>query len=298
MTVLPVRTDFADLHHPEWHAPLRGHDWLFVGRLVPSKCQVELVEAFARFARRHPLARLVLVGDMSDSGLRRRDRRPSRRRWGSSTACASPGKLTDAELVRHFHRAGLYVSLSEHEGFGVPLLEAMAAELPVLAYRAGAVAETMAGPASCSTTRTPTASPRWPASSSPTRTCASGSSPASSGGSARSRPPTSRPPCGRSSTRPAPASARSACRSRGRSRPATAWPSLNRHLAVELARQPRPRRVDLRHRGPGRLHPRSGRPARASGGGGAVREVGGGPGSRCRHPPDVPATGRTTRPAA
>ena len=64
VTVLPVRTDFADLHHPEWHDPLRGHDWLFVGRLVASKCQVELVEAFARFARRHRLANLVLVGDM------------------------------------------------------------------------------------------------------------------------------------------------------------------------------------------------------------------------------------------
>jgi len=37
------------------------------------------------------------------------------------------------------------VSLSEHEGYGVPLVEAMLAGVPVVAYDAGAVAETMAG---------------------------------------------------------------------------------------------------------------------------------------------------------
>jgi glycosyltransferase involved in cell wall biosynthesis len=39
--------------------------------------------------------------------------------------------------------ADVYVSLSDHEGFGVPLLEAMAHDLPVVTYSTGAVAETV-----------------------------------------------------------------------------------------------------------------------------------------------------------
>ena len=55
------------------------------------------------------------------------------------------GKVSDRELRAAFARAGVYVSLSEHEGFGVPLLEAMAARVPVVAYASSAVPETLGG---------------------------------------------------------------------------------------------------------------------------------------------------------
>jgi L-malate glycosyltransferase len=51
--------------------------------------------------------------------------------------------LSDAELAAHYQAADVFVMLSEHEGFGVPLIEAMSQGLPVVAYRAGAVAETV-----------------------------------------------------------------------------------------------------------------------------------------------------------
>ena len=143
-TVLPVRTDYADFHHPTWLPAHRSTDWLFVGRLVPSKCQIQLVEAFAHFARRQPLARLALVGDVSDNDYVA-EVVTTANDLGVGDRLVLTGKILEHRLVHMFHRAGLYVSLSEHEGFGVPLLEAMAAEVPVIAYRAGAVAETMAG---------------------------------------------------------------------------------------------------------------------------------------------------------
>jgi glycosyltransferase involved in cell wall biosynthesis len=55
------------------------------------------------------------------------------------------GPVPDVDLAAFYRWADVYVSLSEHEGFCVPLVEAMAADVPVLAYAAGAVPETLGG---------------------------------------------------------------------------------------------------------------------------------------------------------
>ena len=57
------------------------------------------------------------------------------------------GEVSDASLAAHFGAADVYLSLSAHEGFGVPLVEAMVAGVPVVTRGAGAVAETVAGAA-------------------------------------------------------------------------------------------------------------------------------------------------------
>jgi glycosyltransferase involved in cell wall biosynthesis len=55
------------------------------------------------------------------------------------------GPVPEAELAAYYRNAHAYVSLSEHEGFCVPLIEAMAMDVPVLAYAAAAVPETLGG---------------------------------------------------------------------------------------------------------------------------------------------------------
>ena len=59
------------------------------------------------------------------------------------------GPVPEQELATFYRHADVYVSLSEHEGFCVPLLEAMAADVPVLAHGAGAVPETLGGAGIC-----------------------------------------------------------------------------------------------------------------------------------------------------
>ena len=61
------------------------------------------------------------------------------------------GPVPDVELAAYYRAASAYVSLSEHEGFCVPLLEAMAADVPVLAFGAAAVPETLGGAGVCFT---------------------------------------------------------------------------------------------------------------------------------------------------
>jgi glycosyltransferase involved in cell wall biosynthesis len=61
------------------------------------------------------------------------------------------GSVPDDELAAYYRTARAYVSLSEHEGFCVPLVEAMAAQVPILAYGAAAVPETLGGAGACFT---------------------------------------------------------------------------------------------------------------------------------------------------
>lgn len=120
---------------------------LFVGRIVESKGQVELVDAFAAFRARYGKpCRLVLVGrseggsDSYVAGLYRRIGE-----HGLRGVVEVTGQVSDAALIDWYDKADLYVSLSSHEGFGVPLIEAMAHDLPVIAYAAGAIPYTMNG---------------------------------------------------------------------------------------------------------------------------------------------------------
>ena len=149
VTVIPLLKDFAAIRYAP-HARTPYHDQsavvrlLFVGRLVPHKCQHELVEFVdeVRSIGRVPLG-LVLVGQFDDASVYKSDLDALVRRPGLGRHVKIAGQVTDEELFGWYRAASAYVSLSEHEGFGVPLIEAMAFDLPVIAYASAAVAETL-----------------------------------------------------------------------------------------------------------------------------------------------------------
>jgi L-malate glycosyltransferase len=120
-----------------------GVDWLFVGRLVPSKAQHDLVKAIWAYRRLYdPQARLHLVGP-TPSGRYLASLRAFVDDLGLREAVRITGEVSDSALAAYFEAADAYVSLSVHEGFGVPLLEALRASVPVVALRAGAVPATL-----------------------------------------------------------------------------------------------------------------------------------------------------------
>ncbi len=120
-----------------------GADFLFVGRIVPSKAQHELVKALWAYRELYdPAARLHLVGGTSSFEYLKA-LRGFVSDLGLSGAVRITGEVSDAALAAYFAGADAYVSLSEHEGFGVPLIEAMAAGVPVVARDVGAIAETV-----------------------------------------------------------------------------------------------------------------------------------------------------------
>lgn len=120
-----------------------GADLLFVGRIVPNKAQHDLVRALYLYRRLYdPRARLHLVG-MPASRAYRRALSGLVARLGLGDAVDLPGSVGPAELVAYYRNADVFVCLSEHEGFCVPLVEAMHHRVPIVAFAAAAVPETL-----------------------------------------------------------------------------------------------------------------------------------------------------------
>jgi glycosyltransferase involved in cell wall biosynthesis len=142
--VIPVRTDYSEFESAR-QSRQRERDWLFVGRVVPNKRQLEIVQAFAAFLRSADNGEnLYLIGSHYSSEYVRLINNAIES-LGLVGRVILPGMVSQEELVNRYTRAGVFVSLSTHEGFGVPLLEAMASGVPIVAVTSSAVTETLGG---------------------------------------------------------------------------------------------------------------------------------------------------------
>jgi len=148
--VLPILPDLAAPDAPRSAVLSRlladGRDnILFVGRITPNKRIEELIRVFAVYQRWvQPASRLLLVGD-----TRSQPRYVAAlQRYVDDLRLDEvlfTGHLDDDDVRSCYAAAHVFLCLSEHEGFGVPLLEAMAFGVPVAAYAAAAVPETLRG---------------------------------------------------------------------------------------------------------------------------------------------------------
>lgn len=142
-TTIPVMFEPGRLEHGSPHKKGNGTRLLFVGRLAPNKAQHELVAALL-FLRQtsDPAATLHLVGSrtfgtyadalysyIDDLDL--------------DEAVFVHEGVTDAELAEHYAAADVFVCVSDHEGFCVPVIEAMHHGVPVVAYDSSAVGGTV-----------------------------------------------------------------------------------------------------------------------------------------------------------
>ncbi len=118
---------------------------IFVGRCAPNKKIEDLISAFAFFQKAvEPNSRFVHVG--SYVGLERYHYLLfSMVREMQLRDVKFAGSVTQQELNAYYRSASLFLCMSEHEGFCIPVLESMAHDVPVMAYAAAAVPETMDG---------------------------------------------------------------------------------------------------------------------------------------------------------
>jgi len=116
-----------------------------VGVLAPHKNQTALVRAFAALpAQVREGARLILVGAHDPLLAQWTARvRALVAKLGLGESVVLAGRVGEEELAAYYRVADMFVSASLHEGFGVPLVEAMAFGVPIVALSAAAVPETV-----------------------------------------------------------------------------------------------------------------------------------------------------------
>jgi glycosyltransferase involved in cell wall biosynthesis len=150
--VLPIYLDFARYREPPNRVLLNAlrdgrTNLLFVGRVAPNKRHEDLIRLVSLWKRYISSdVRLLIVGKL-----------PRRRHYLDALQALmyeeglTPWEVVFAGHVEHddllacYAAADLFVSMSEHEGFGLPLVEAMLMNVPILAYGAAAVPDTLGG---------------------------------------------------------------------------------------------------------------------------------------------------------
>ena len=150
--VLPLFIDFAKYGTPEsaFVRGLYGDDrtnLLFVGRIVPNKRIEDLVRITFYYKKYvSPLVRLIVVGKTSalpkyyESVSRMADEF-----YLKSEEIVFTGHVPDAEMFALYRASHVFLSMSEHEGFCLPLIESMIFDLPIIAYDSTAVPFTLDG---------------------------------------------------------------------------------------------------------------------------------------------------------
>lgn len=147
--VLPIVLDEAGYtipSDPTLQSTLASHgpNILFLGRIAPNKRQEDVIKAFYYYHLIEPTAQLHLVGTIW---------RPAETYFHWLRTLVKQLDLDDCvhfsdhvslqQMVTYYRRADLFLCMSEHEGFGKPLIESMFFDVPILAHSAAAIPYTL-----------------------------------------------------------------------------------------------------------------------------------------------------------
>ena len=148
--VAPILVQFEDYKKTPNAEVIQKYDdgrtnILFVGRMAPNKKVEDVISAFAEYKKSYDsTARLFLVGGFNETDAYYRELNDHIRRLGVSDVIFS-GHIGFDEILAYYTIADLFLLMSEHEGFCVPIAEAMFFDVPIVAYDSCAVPDTLGG---------------------------------------------------------------------------------------------------------------------------------------------------------
>lgn len=118
---------------------------VFVGRIVPNKKFEDVIACFAAYKKKYdPAARLFLVGNYQETDAYYQHLQEYIKECGVENVIF-PGHIAFRTILAYYKIADLFLCMSEHEGFCVPLVEAMFFETPIVAYASTAIPGTLGG---------------------------------------------------------------------------------------------------------------------------------------------------------
>lgn len=119
---------------------------LFTGRIAPNKCQQDVIRTFYYYKKYYnPNSRLILAGSFKEENLYYAKLKRYVYELGMEEDILFTGHTKFASILAYYRMADAFVCMSEHEGFCVPLVEAMLFDVPILAYNSSAIPDTLGG---------------------------------------------------------------------------------------------------------------------------------------------------------
>jgi glycosyltransferase involved in cell wall biosynthesis len=144
--VLPILVDFEKYNNPNHKLLERYEDdymnILFVGQISPQKRQGDIIKAYYYYKCINPKSRLFLVGNYEVSERYYEQLQELVRRLKLKDVYIT-GRVDFKDMVAYYKLADVFLCMSEHEGFCVPLLESMFFDIPVIAYNSTAMPYTL-----------------------------------------------------------------------------------------------------------------------------------------------------------
>ena len=140
VSVLPNPVDIDGVPRRD-SAPSSLRRWLYVGGLIDRKGVTRLLEVFAAVAATDPSIELTMIGE----GPLRQQLEETVKSRGLSGRVHLPGVLRHGELLAELPSYDVLVHLSDYETFGLSVLEAVAAGIPVVVTACGGPEETLEG---------------------------------------------------------------------------------------------------------------------------------------------------------
>lgn len=150
IAVAPILIPFKDYEQePDEDVVSRYSDGrtniVFVGRIVPNKKFEDVIACFAAYKEKYdPTARLFLVGNYQETDLYYQYLQDVIKKCGAEDVIF-PGHIAFNAILAYYKIADLFLCMSEHEGFCVPLVEAMFFGTPIVAYASTAIPGTLGG---------------------------------------------------------------------------------------------------------------------------------------------------------
>lgn len=148
--VLPILIRFEDYKQSPAKSIMNRYgdgkrNLIFVGRIAPNKKQENVIRTFYQYKRLDPDSRLILVG--SYTGMENYYERLVKYvgALGLKDDVVFTGHIKFNEILAYYRIADAFVCMSEHEGFCVPLVEAMFFDVPIIAYDTSAIGDTLGG---------------------------------------------------------------------------------------------------------------------------------------------------------
>jgi glycosyltransferase involved in cell wall biosynthesis len=148
--VRPVLIPFEDYEKTPSQAIIDKYDddkvnIMFLGRVAPNKKQEDVIAAFSCYIKNYnPNARLFIVGSSEGMESYKKQLDEYVSKLGIENVIFTE-KVPFDEILAYYKIADVFLCMSEHEGFCVPLVEAMYFDVPIVAYASTVIPETLSG---------------------------------------------------------------------------------------------------------------------------------------------------------